>query len=368
MSHVTSIGLDVHARSVSAAAFNPMTGEIVSKSFGYSPAEIAGWALGFDSPKAVYESGVTGFHLGRELNALGLDCVVAAASKMQRPPADARRKNDANDAEFLARLLATHNVVPVAVPDTECESMRDLVRAQADCRADLTRARQRLNLFLMRHGQVFNERNARGEAVGNWTKAHWAWIRDVGFPDPADEDALAFYIAEVRHLEATKKQLENYICRYAREDRWRSRVDALRCLKGIETITAFALVVEAGLFSRFPSASAFAAWAGLVPSEHSSGPRKSNGGITKTGNFLVRRLLVESAWHYARASEKRKAPSSAEVPLAVENHAAKGVARLVKQRRKMRERGKKPCVANCATARELACWVWAVGCMAEGTI
>ncbi len=109
MPHVTSIGLDVHARSVAAAAFNPFTGEVVHRDFGTDAAEIAEWALGFEEPRACYESGPTGFHMARELRALGLDCAVAAVSKMQRPAADARRKNDRRDAEFIARMLATHN-------------------------------------------------------------------------------------------------------------------------------------------------------------------------------------------------------------------------------------------------------------------
>ncbi len=108
MPHVTSIGLDVHARSVAAAAFNPFTGEVVHRDFGTDAAEIAEWALGFEEPRACYESGPTGFHMARELRALGLDCAVAAVSKMQRPAADARRKNDRRDAEFIARMLATH--------------------------------------------------------------------------------------------------------------------------------------------------------------------------------------------------------------------------------------------------------------------
>ena len=122
MNHTTSIGLDVHARSIAAAALDPLTGEVVTKTFAYSPGEVASWALGFDSPKAVYESGVTGFHLCRELNALGLECAVGASSKMQRPPADVKCKNDLSDAQFLARLLATHNVTEVFVPDAETEA------------------------------------------------------------------------------------------------------------------------------------------------------------------------------------------------------------------------------------------------------
>lgn len=150
MPHVTSIGLDVHARSVAAAAFNPFTGEVVHRDFGTDAAEIAEWALGFEEPRACYESGPTGFHMARELRELGLDCAVAAVSKMQRPAADARRKNDRRDAEFIARMLATHNIVEVPLPDAAVEAARDLDRALDDATAEYRRARQRLNMFLIR--------------------------------------------------------------------------------------------------------------------------------------------------------------------------------------------------------------------------
>ena len=129
MNHITSIGLDVHARSITAVALDSFTGEVNSKKFSYSSAEVASWILQFDSPKAVYESGVTGFHLVRELKVLGVDCIVGAVSKMQRPVADKRKKNDRNDAEFLARQLMAHNIVEVFVPDEETEGARNLSRA-----------------------------------------------------------------------------------------------------------------------------------------------------------------------------------------------------------------------------------------------
>ena len=175
MPHVTSIGLDVHARSVAAAAFNPFTGEVVHRDFGTDAAEIAEWALGFEEPRACYESGPTGFHMARELRALGLDCAVAAVSRMQRPAADARRKNDRRDAEFIARMLATHNIVEVPLPDAAVEAARDLDRALEDAAADYLRARQRLNMFLIRLGHVWDERNADGARKKAWTRAHWRW-------------------------------------------------------------------------------------------------------------------------------------------------------------------------------------------------
>lgn len=180
MPHVTSIGLDVHARSVAAAAFNPFTGEVVRRSFGTDASEIAEWALGFEDPRACYESGPTGFHMARELRALGLDCAVAAVSKMQRPAADARRKNDRRDAEFIARMLATHNIVEVPLPDMAVEAARDLDRALDDATRELRRSRQRLNMFLIRLGHVWDERNADGARKRAWTRATGGGSRRSG--------------------------------------------------------------------------------------------------------------------------------------------------------------------------------------------
>ena len=113
------------------------------------------------------------------------------------------------------------------------------------------------------------------------------------------------------------------------------------------------------------SASAYASWLGLVPSEHSSEQHVSKGSITKCGNPLCRRLLVEASWHYARIGDKRKTAPSSEVPLSIESRAAKAIKRLVKQRSRFAAKGKPPVIANTATAREVACFVRAIGCEAE---
>ena len=366
MNHVTSVGLDVHARTIKGASLNVMTGEIQRRSFRNSPDEVAEWVHGLDAPKVVYETGVTGFHLARELNERGVDCVIGAVSKMQKPAADKRRKTDRKDAEFLARLLATHNVVEVHIPDTECESARDISRALEDARDDLSAAKQRLSKYLLRRGHCFDEVNERGQRRQAWTKAWWDWCDRIEFEDPAANETLDFYREKVRSCEAEKARMEAAIRGYAQEPRWKARVDALRCLKGIETMTAFALVAEADRFGRFKDAEGFAAWCGLVPSEHSSGESRHQGGITKSGNKHLRKLLVEASWHYANSGRHAKAVTRGQVVADdVRAHANRGVRRLVDRRREMALAGKRPCVANCATARELACWCWAIGRMVE---
>ena len=364
----TFVGLDVHARSIKAVSLDVMTGEVRCATFGYDAGAVAEWVRSVD-PRArcVYESGVTGFDLQKRLSGLGVDCVVGAVSKMIKPSADRRRKNDRNDAEFLARMLSVGNVVEVWVPDDECEAARDLTRALEDARDDLSRAKQRLSKFLLRHGLAFDERTPTGRRKGNWTRAHWSWIESIRFAEGADNDVLAYYVDAVRRAAEEKARLEGLVEAEARKPRWRRRVDSLRCLKGVDTATAADLVFEAGEFSRFGNARSFASWVGLTPSEHSSGESRFRGGITKAGNKHLRKLLVEAAWHYKGASRSPKDLAKGQVvDAATRRHANAGVRRLVDRRRSMDDAGKQSSVANVAVARELACWCWAVGRMAEG--
>ena len=166
----TSVGLDVHARSVAAAAIDGVTGELVQAKLTPSHEHIRSWLQDLPGPVAVaYEAGPTGFGLSRALAAAGIRCEVVAPSKLQRPSGD-RVKTDARDAVHLARLLRLDEYVAVSVPTVDQENARDLVRAREDARGDLMRARHRLSKLLLRQGIVYSG----GQA---WTGAHDTWLR-----------------------------------------------------------------------------------------------------------------------------------------------------------------------------------------------
>lgn len=191
MLYRTSIGLDVHARSIAATAFIPETGEIVQKAFPYDAGKVAEWAKGMPQPaRCVYESGPTGFDLKRKLDKAGVPCVVGAVSKMLRPSGD-RVKTDRRDATFLARMLAVGNIAGVAMPTEAMEAARDLARAREDCRHDLMRARHLLSKFLLRKGIVYPGKTA-------WTKAHREWLGRPGFADPCERLVFGEYLESVR--------------------------------------------------------------------------------------------------------------------------------------------------------------------------
>ena len=288
----TSVGLDVHALSVVACAIDGQTGEVWKQRLCPDSGEILAWLRSLPGPvKAVYEAGPTGFGLYRALNQAGVECVVVAPSKLQRPAGD-RVKTDARDALHLARLLRLDEIVEVTVPSVEQEAARDLVRAREDARGDLMRCRHRLSKLLLRQGIVYS-----GGAA--WTGAHDVWLRSQRFEQSALQATFDSNYEAMLLTRSRRDRLDTAIEEMAENSPYTPMVHRLGCLRGISTLTGFGLAVEIGDWQRF-TGSTIGSYVGLVPSEYSSGTSRSQGSITKTGNGHARRLLVEAAWHHRK--------------------------------------------------------------------
>jgi len=356
----TSVGLDVHARSVAAAAIDGVTGELIQARLTGSHEHIRSWIDELPGPAAVaYEAGPTGFGLYRSLRAAGIRCEVAAPSKLQRPSGD-RVKTDARDALHLARLLRMDEVRSVAVPSVEQEAARDLVRAREECRADLMRARHRLSKLLLRHGIVYSGGNA-------WTRPHDFWLRHEALPQLLSAPTRMTFDSNYETVLAAKARrgrLDAEIEQMAAESEFTPVLRRLGCLRGIGTLTGFALAVEIGDWHRFTGGT-IGSFVGLVPTEHSSGNTRSQGSITKTGNTHVRRLLVEAAWHHRPSYRIGKTMRDrwALAPAAARARGDEGNQRLHQRWVKFIERRKRSTIADVAIARELSGWCWSLAVM-----
>ena len=353
----TSVGLDVHARSVAAAGIDGVTGELFQTKLTPSIEHIRSWVGDLPGPVAVaYEAGPTGFGLYRSLTAAGIRCEVVAPSKLQKP-AGARVKTDAKDAIHLARLLRLDEITSVAIPTVDQEAARDLVRAREDCRSDLMAARHRLSKLLLRHGIVYYGGKA-------WTGKHDLWLRTEALPKLTTRATrLAFDSGyeTVLAVNARRGRLDAVIEAMAADSEFTPVVRRLGCLRGIATLTGFALAVEIGDWHRF-TGNTIGSFVGLVPSEHSSGNTKSQGSITKTGNGHARRLLVEAAWHH-RSRYTVGATLRARwdlAPAAARVRGDEGNRRLHHRWVKFIDRKKRNTIADVAVARELAGWCWSL--------
>ncbi len=351
----TFIGLDVHAQSISACALNPFTGEVLRDKLAADPAVALSWLQRVQGPlQVVYEAGPTGFGLARFLRSHGVDCLIAAPSKLLRAPGD-RVKNDKRDSMTLARILSLGQVTAVEIPTEEREALRDLSRARQRASKNLAHAKQGTNSLLLRHGLFYPEKS-------HWTREHWAWLRRQNLGQPATQLTLDADLELVAMLQAHLKRLEAQITELSKDCEQTEVINALMCFRGIDITTAFGLAVEIGDWTRFTGASV-GAYLGLVPSEHSSGNTRSQGSITKAGNSYARRLLVEAAWHHARSYRgpgARLLKQFALVSSETRTRAVEGNRRLHHVWEQFEKRGKKPVKANTAVARELAGWCWSV--------
>ena len=237
------VGLDVHARSVVAGVIDAGSGEVRSLRVPPGSEATVAWLQTLPAPvRVVYEAGPTGYGLARACAQAGIGCVVAAPSKI-RPAAD-RVKTDRRDAERLARLLRLGEITPVRVPGPEEEAARDLVRAREDARGDLMRARHRLSKLLLRHGAVYD--------ATAWTRAHDAVASPAAVPERAARDRVRRVLRpDDRREEQTRRARQRRSASSPRREPYVDVVERLVCLRGVSTLTAFALTVELGDWHRF---------------------------------------------------------------------------------------------------------------------
>jgi transposase len=347
-------GLDVHARSTQAAALDVQSGELRRASFGPGSEPVVAWLGTLPQPvHACYEAGPTGYALARAALAAGIALDVVAPTKTARPAGD-RVKTDRKDAELLCRLLMAGQLTPVRIPTPSFEAARDLARAREQVRADLCRARHRVSKMLLRHGRVYPEKTT-------WTHKHRRWLAGQRFEQAPSELAFLDYLASVDGLVARRQALDERLSRLVLEREFRPTVARLRCFRGIDTLSAFALHVEVGDWRRFSRPAQLAAWLGLVPSLDQSGESSASGSITKTGSKYARRLLVEAAWHYQRRPRIGVTLGNRQQgqPAHVLQIAWRAQHRLYRLYGRLRARRKPENVITVAVARELACFLWA---------
>jgi len=360
------VGLDTHKETIAVAVADAIGGK--ARFYG----EIA------NTPEAIsklvkqlcpdgevvsfcYEAGPCGYEIYRQISQLGHYCSVVAPSLIPTKPGE-RVKTDRRDSEKLSRLDRAGELTPVWVPDQEQEAMRDLTRAREDMKGLERITKQRLNAFLLRYGRIYESGKSR------WTQAHFRWMEGLKFDIAVQQIVFQEYVDAVKQAEARvaglgkemEKALEHWVLAPV--------VEALMALRGIKLITAMTVMAELGDITRFDSPRQLMSFLGLVPSEASSGLTRRRGGITKTGNGHVRRVLVESGWCYRFPARKtahlqRRAEKCSSEVQAI---AWKAQKRLCGRYTHLLGRGKLKVQVCTAVARELVGFIWAIACEVMG--
>lgn len=360
------VGLDIHKDAIAVAVALPgrkdptYRGEIKNERKSLLRL-IASLSPNGEVVSFCYEAGPCGYGMYREITEAGHHCAVVAPSLIPRRSGE-RVKTDRRDALMLARLHRAGELRAVWVPGEAQEAMRDLTRAREDLKAIDLKARQRLGAFLLRHDRVYRSGKTR------WTQRHFRWLEEQRFEDPVQQVVFQEYVDTVvaaRHRVATlEEQMREAL------NRWSLRpvVEGLMALRGVDMITAATVLAELGDLTRFDTPRELMSFLGLVPSERSSGDRRRQGGITKTGNGHARRVLIEAAWCYRFPARKtahwRRKASAA--PPAVQAIAWAAQKRLCGRYRHLYHTGKAKCQVTTAVARELSGFIWAIACEVTG--
>lgn len=312
-----------------------------------------------DKLRVCYEAGPCGFVLYWQLCELGIDCTVVAPSLIPLRPGD-RVKTDRRDALKLARCHRNGDLVAVFVPDGAHLALRELVRSREAALRDQRRARNRLRLMLLRYGIKPQE------ALKRWTAPYMGWVQTVRMATAAEQysydDAVAQVMHQTERVAAIEPELEQAVQQAPVE--LREVIGALQSLVGVKVLTAATVAVEAGDLCRFDKAPELMSYAGLVPSEHSSGGPKGQrrGGISKAGNAHLRRVVVEASWHYSKpcrsdgpVAKRRRGQDPVVVQIA-----HKAQKRLRKRYVQLTARGMPNARAVTVVARELLGFMWGI--------
>ena len=355
--HITYIGLDVPKDTIAVAVSGKREEVREHGKIANTPdalkALTAKLSRAATELRFCYEAGPCGYGIQRQLATAGHECVVVAPSLIPRKPGD-RIKTDRRDAANLARLHRAGELTPVWVPDQTHEAIRDLVRARLAAVRTLRQARQQLSGFLLRHGHHYHRPTG--------TLLHRRWLAGLKFEQPVHHIVLEDCIAAVEAATARRDRLEAHIEAVLPEWSLGPVVRALQALRGVALVAAATLVAELGDITRFANPRQLMAYLGLVPSEHSSGGTRRQGGITKAGNGVARRMLIEAAWSYrfpARISREQLLRQES-LAKPIRDIAWKAQERLCRRYRRLIHAGKLPTVVTAAIARELSGFIWAI--------
>jgi transposase len=364
---VLYVGLDVHNDTIAASLAPGQSTEVrrygiiggrhddVLRLIKKLSAAHPGLALKF-----CYEAGPRGYPLCRFIRSHGAQCMVVAPSKVPRQPGD-RVKTDRRDADQLARLYRAGELTGIHVPDPQDEAVRDLIRARYQVQKQQHRARQQLKMFLLRH-------NIHYAGAKPWTAAHLRFLATVKLPFAEQQFVFQEMVNGISEAGRRLERYENQIAAVVEGWRWEPVVKALMSLRGVALLTGATLVAELGDLHRFASAPQLMSYLGLCPSEHTTGRDRQQGGITKLGNGIARKAMIEAAWNNSRPARISRTVLARQegLPKAVTEAAWNAQTRLHQRYKHLTGVGrKKSQVAAAALGRELAGFVWAIGRMVK---
>lgn len=245
--------------------------------------------------RAVYEAGFSGFKSCRELNELGIDCIVTHAADVPTNEKERLQKTDKADSRKLARLLRKNDLKGIHIPDPGLEADRALVRQRFRIMKEVSRTKNRIKSLLLQFGIELPQEVTESQSR-YWSKRYTTWLRDLNVEQPSLKQVIENYLRtgellrkellvanrQIRQLSATERYVNNY--------------KLLISVPGIGLMVAMTILVQFGDITRFNTLDELCNYIGLVPKMNGSGDRLYVGKLIKRGRKEIKIMLIEASW------------------------------------------------------------------------
>lgn len=244
---------------------------------------------------AVYEAGFSGFKAYRELNALGVKCIVTHPADIPMSLKEKLQKTDKVDSRKLARSLRSKELTAIDVPSVDLEADRALVRQRFTVMKELSRTKNRIKSFLFEFGIDIPERFTLAQQR-HWSKSFMEWLKGLTFDQQSLKQVLENYIriGEIQRAELLGSNRQ--VRALSQSETYRDNYRLLVSVPGIGLMTAMTILVELGDIRRFERLDDLCNYIGLVPSMHSSGEKTQTGKMMHRGRKEIKIMLIEAAW------------------------------------------------------------------------
>jgi len=249
--------------------------------------------------QAVYEAGFSGFNSCRELNQLGVNCIVIHPADVPTNQKERLQKTDKADSRKLARALRNKELEAIHVPDPELEADRSLVRQRFRLVKDISRTKNRVKSLLLQFGISIPEHITSAQSR-HWSKVYSNWLKNL----PVDRTSLRQVIDNYINIaESQRKELlivNKQIRQLSLTQGYQSNYTLLLSVPGIGLMTAMTVLTQLGDIRRFERLDDLCNYIGLVPSMYGSGDKMQTGKMIHRGRKELKIMLIEASWEAIR--------------------------------------------------------------------
>jgi len=196
-------------------------------------------------------------------------------------------KNDRLDAKRLSEMLRLGTFPMSYIPDEKIQRLRSLLQVRHGLMEEKVRCNNRIQAFLDRNGIVMPSQDAFGK---KWRQALLQYIGsgEVNLELRYEYDHFVYLEKKSEHL---GQEISGYTMKH-----WKQEYKLIQSITGFGPVLSCYVIAHILPINRFLSNRKLRRYAGVVPTFHESGGKKSKGHIPKTSSRkLLRWALIQAA-------------------------------------------------------------------------